>query len=352
MSGDQSLEPRLHVDLDAIAANWRALDALSAPSVETAAVVKADAYGLGQAMVAPVLLRAGARTFYVAMPFEGARLREILGDEAVIYVLSGYVPGDRHHFERASLRPVLNSLRQGNDWFQHGPAGLAAVQVDSGMNRLGLERAEFAALGPLPDTAVMVMSHLACADEPTHGQNAAQRAAFATMTDGLDRRRSLAATGGILLGEGFHHDETRPGIGLYGGFPFEAAEPVVTLTAPIIQIREVRPGEAVGYGATWSPRTPARVATVSLGYADGLIRATSNRARASLAGQRLPYAGRVSMDLVCLDVTHCAEAVEGASVEIIGPDAPLDTVAEAAGTIGYELLVALGGRYQRSYSGG
>lgn len=347
-----TLEPHLHVDLDAVAVNWQALDALSDSGVETAAVLKADAYGLGAAAVAPALWKAGARTYYVALPFEGARLREILGPEAVIYVLSGYVPGDRHHFEQAALRPVLNSLRQGTDWFQDGPAGPAAVQVDTGMNRLGMERAEFARLGPLPEAVCLVMSHLACTDEPTHGQNAAQRAAFATITEGLDRPRSLAATGGVLLGEGFHHDQTRPGIGLFGGHPFAEAETVATLSAPIIQVRDLLPGETVGYGATWRARRAARVATVSTGYADGLIRAASNRAYATLAGRRLPYAGRVSMDLICLDVTHCPEAVEGESVELLGADVPLDALAAAAGTIGYEMLTRLGSRYRRSYSGG
>ncbi|MEL6775433.1 MAG: alanine racemase [Pseudomonadota bacterium] len=353
-----SLEARLSVDLDAIAANWRALDALSADTVETAAVVKADAYGLGAAEVAPALAKAGAKTFFVALPREGVHLREILGPAPVIYILGGYRAEDRAHFEAATLRPVINSLAQGRAWFEGGPAGPAALQLDTGMNRLGLERAELAEVTPLPEGVCLIMSHLACADEPTHAMNAAQRAAFENMTgegEGFGRPRSLSATGGTLLGEGMHFDMVRPGIGLFGGLPFRDARPVVSLEAPIIQIRAVAPGEVVGYGATWRARRPARIATVSTGYADGLLRAAgggqNGGGHAMLAGRRLPYAGRVSMDLITLDVTHCPEAEEGAMVTLIGEGAPLDTIAAAAGTIGYEMLTSLGPRYARSYLG-
>ncbi|MEO0822462.1 MAG: alanine racemase [Pseudomonadota bacterium] len=346
-----TLEARLTVDLAAIAANWRALDALSAPEVETAAVVKADAYGLGAAAVAPVLAEAGARRFFVALPVEGLRLRDILGPEPEIYILGGYGAADRAAFERAALRPVINSLAQGNAWFEGGPAGPCALQLDSGMNRLGLERDELATVETLPEPVGFVMSHLACADEPAHGQNHAQLAAFENMTAGLDRPRSLAATGGTLMGAAFHHDLTRPGIGLYGGLPFADAAPVVRLDVPIIQIREVARGEPVGYGAAWTATRPSRIATLAIGYADGLIRAAGNRATAHLAGRALPYAGRVSMDLITLDVTDCPEAAEGAMVELLGPGCSVDRLATAAGTIGYEILTSLGARYARVYTG-
>ncbi|MEM6422331.1 MAG: alanine racemase [Pseudomonadota bacterium] len=344
-----SLEAHLTIDLAAIASNWRALDALSPPEVETAAAVKADAYGLGIAEVAPVLAKAGAKTFFVALPREGIELRTVLGDAPVIYILGGYRPEDRAAFESATLRPVLNSLRQVRDWFGAGPGSSAALQIDTGMNRLGLERAELESLGPLPQGVVLVMSHLACADDEMHGMNTAQRTAFEAMTAGMAVPRSLAATGGTLMGRAMHFDMVRPGIGLYGGAPFADAAPVLRLEAPIIQIRDVAAGEVVGYGATWRARRPSRIATLSVGYADGILRHAGGAGHATLAGRRLPYAGRVSMDLITLDVTHCPEAEEGAMVTLIGEGTALDTLAEAAGTIGYELLTRLGHRFARRY---
>ncbi|MEL7173960.1 MAG: alanine racemase, partial [Pseudomonadota bacterium] len=253
---------------------------------------------------------------------------------------------------------VLNSLAQGEAWFQGGPAGPAALQLDSGMNRLGIEPGEVAQLGRLPDGIELVMSHLACADDPAHPQNAAQRQAFAEMADAIlatlpagrtPPTLSLAATGATLLGAPYHYDLTRPGIGLFGGLPFADARPVVRLEAPIIQIRDVAPGEAVGYGAAFVADTPRRIATISTGYADGLIRAAGGGAEAAIAGRRVPYAGRVSMDLITLDVTDHPAAAAGDPVELIGPTISVDALASAAGTIGYEILTSLGPRYSRRY---
>ncbi|MEO1468463.1 MAG: alanine racemase [Pseudomonadota bacterium] len=353
-----SLAARLTIDLDAIAANWRALDALSGSGVETAAVVKADAYGLGAARVGPALAAAGARRFFVALPDEGVALRAHLDAAGhpglAIHILGGYVAPDREAFETAALSPVLNSTAQLAAWMA-GPAGPAALQIDTGMNRLGIEADALAALGPLPGAVRFVMSHLACADEPAHPQNAAQRTAFETLTAPLARPRSLAATGGTLMGGAWHYDMTRPGIGLYGGLPFAGARPVVRLEATVIQTRAVAPGEAVGYGATWQATRPSRIATVSTGYADGLIRAAGNGehapAHASHRGRLLPYAGRVSMDLITLDVTDAPEVVEGTRVDLLGPDITVDRLADACGTIGYEVLTSLGARYARHYRG-
>ena len=372
LSGD------LAIDLDAIAANWRALDALSAPAVETAAVVKADTYGCGAAQAGPALARAGARTFFVALPDEGAALRQILGPDPTIYILGGYAPlsppraaqspppaggrvreGGRDSnnptpnlYPTHSLRPVLNSAAQAAAWFRDHPDAPCAIQLDTGMNRLGMEAAEFASLGPLPASVQLVMSHLACGDEPGHPQNPAQLAEFRRLTEILrDIPRSFAGTGGILLGPGYHFDMTRPGIGLYGGLPFVAARAVVTLHLPIIQIREVAPGETVGYGATWAAQRPSRIATLSGGYSDGLIRAMGGGATGYLDGQPLPFAGRVSMDLIGLDVTGCPAAAPGAMVEILGPHQSVDDLAAAAGTIGHEILASLGSRYRRRYTG-
>ena len=374
---DLALSADLAIDLGAIAANWRALDALSAPEVETAAVVKADAYGCGAAEAGPALARAGARTFFVALPDEGVSLRQALGPDPTIYILGGYAPPspphttqspppsggrvregvriepDHHLYTTHSLRPILNSAAQAAAWFRDHPRAACAIQLDTGMNRLGMEAAEFASLGPLPPAVQLVMSHLACADEPGHPQNPAQLAEFTRLTEALPGiPRSFAATAGILLGPDYHFDMTRPGIGLYGGWPFSAARPVVSLHLPIIQIRDVAPGEAVGYGATWRATRPSRIATLSGGYADGLIRALGGgTAMGYLAGQPLPFAGRVSMDLITLDVTGCPAAAPGAMVELLGPHQSIDDLAAAAGTIGHEILTSLGSRYRRRYTG-
>jgi len=369
-----TLAGELSIDLAAIAANWRALDALSGPTTETAAVVKADAYGCGAARVGPALARAGARTFFVALPAEGATLRAALGAGPDIYILAGYpaaLPtsaaapppplrgrvGERGAtsadepalYRTHSLRPVLNSAPQAAAWFRDHPGAPCAIQLNTGMNRLGMEPAEFASLGPLPATVRLAMSHFACADEPGHPLTPSQVAEFHRLTEGIPLPRSLAATGGILLGGEAHFDMTRAGIGLYGGQPVAGARPAVALHLPIIQIREVASGAAVGYGATWKATRPSRIATLSGGYADGLIRAMGSRATGFLNGQPLPFAGRVSMDLITLDVTACPEAAPGAMVEILGPHQTVDALATAAGTIGYEILTSLGSRYQRRY---
>ncbi|MEM6904412.1 MAG: alanine racemase, partial [Pseudomonadota bacterium] len=339
------LTGQLTVDLGAIAANWRALDAMSARECETAAVVKADAYGCGIGAVGPALRQAGADCFFVATPTEGAALRRALGSGPRIHILAGYTADERPHFEAHALRPVLNAPGQVAAWMA-GPAGPAMLQLDTGMNRLGLEPAELAALGPLPEIITHVISHLACADAPEHPQNRAQRQALTEMTAGCPLPLSLAATGGVLLGSDFHFALTRPGIGLYGGLPFAEARPVVTLEIPILQVREISPGEAVGYGATWVATRPSRIATIAAGYADGLIRAMGETARGFLQGKPVPFAGRVSMDLISLDVTD-TDARPGQMIELLGPHQSVDDLARAASTIGYEILTSLGPRYAR-----
>jgi len=346
-----TLQSSLTIDLDAIAANWQALDRASVAGTETAAVLKADAYGCGASHVALRLAREGVRTFFTALPEEGKTLRRTLGDGPAIYVFAGYASGHRQCFAENALRPVLNTARQASAWLSDMPGASAALQLDTGMNRLGLEPDEFARLGPLPGCIDMVMSHLACADTPDHAQNARQLACFRELTAGLSARRSLAATGGILLGADYHFDLTRPGIGLYGGRPHAGSARVVRLDVPILQLRDVAPGETVGYGATWVADRPSRIATIAAGYADGLLRTASNRATAYHDATPLPFAGRVSMDLIGLDVTGCPEAAEGEMVEIIGPNQSIDKFADAAGTIGYEVLTSLGSRYARSYTG-
>lgn len=338
---------RLTIDLKAIAANWQALSDASGKA-EAAAVVKADAYGLGLGDVAPVLAKAGARRFFVALAEEGVALRQILGPEPEIYVFAGFMTGDAPLLKEAALLPLLNSPDQVKRWRDEMPGHPVGLQLDTGMNRLGIEPAELPGLafGLPPLAPVMVMSHLASADTPSALQNTAQLTAFMTLAASFPlARKSLAATGGIRIGPSYHFDVTRPGIGLFGGHPGGTA-PVVALDAPVIQVRDVLPGEHVGYGAAWTAKRLSKIATISLGYADGFLRGTSG-AMVYADGVPCPVVGRVSMDLLTVDVTDAPGVPD--TVEILGPHQGIDDLAAASGTIGYEILTSLGARYERRY---
>lgn len=342
----------LSVNLDALAANWRALDRASSSGVQTAAVVKADAYGLGISRVARALAQAGTRRFFVAVAEEGAALRQALGPGPQICIMSGHMPGDTEMIHDLDLTPMLNSIDQVTRHLESLPGLPFGVQLDTGMNRLGMEEAEWEAVAPfvLEAGPELLMSHLACADDPDHALNEVQLATFHAMTDGTGVPRSLAATGGILMGPKYHFDLTRPGIGLYGGYPYEAAARVVTLSLPIIQTRPVAAGEAVGYSCTWVAEQNSVIATVSAGYADGLLRGLSNQAVLWDGDTPCPLVGRVSMDLITVDVTHLRQIPR--SLDILGPHQTVDDLAEVAGTIGYEILTSLGPRYTRRYAEG
>ena len=341
----------LTIDLAAIVANWRAIDRLSGPGVETGAVAKADGYGLGAAEVALALAAAGVRTFFVAQAAEGVALRAALGPSPSIALFEGHMEDAAEAIGDADLTPMINSPEQ---WARHDaalPGHPFGVQLDTGMNRLGIEPAEWAHLRDRMVAAgpAMVISHLACADEPAHPMNGAQLAAFRSMTEAVSAPRSLAATGGALLGPAYAFDLVRPGIGLYGGLPFRDAAPVVALNLPVIQTRAVAPEEAVGYGAAWRAARPSRIATLSAGYADGLIRAMGGRAKLWAGDVACPVVGRVSMDLLTVDVT-ALDSVPPA-LSLLGPRQGVDALAEAAGTIGYEILTSLGSRYDRAMVG-
>ncbi|MCV2880733.1 alanine racemase [Actibacterium sp. XHP0104] len=341
----------LNINLDALKRNWAALDAKSGSGVETGAVVKANGYGLGSGRVARALAEAGARKFFVATAEEGAAVREVLGRGPEIFVFSGHMSGDTDMINDLDLIPMLNSVDQLTRHFEALPGAGFGIQLDTGMNRLGMEMAEWAAVAEIALAAGprLVMSHLACADEPGHPQNQQQLDAFHAMTDGIGAPRSLSATGGILLGPDYHFDVTRPGVGLYGGLPFEAAEPVVNLALPVVQSRELEQGESVGYSATWIAEENSVIATMSGGYADGLIRAMSGRGHLFFEGIPCPIVGRVSMDLITVDVTHLNTVPR--ALDILGPEQTVDDLADAAGTIGYEILTSLGNRYKRRYIG-
>ncbi len=339
----------LSIDLDAIAANWRALDRASASGVQTAAVVKADAYGLGAARVVRALAQAGARRFFVAVAEEGAAVRQALGPGPQICVLSGHAAGDTEMIADLDLTPMLNSLDQVTRHLEALPGHPFGVQLDTGMNRLGMEEPEWEAAAPfvLEASPELLMSHLACADEPDHPMNEMQLANFHAMTDGTGIPRSLAATGGILLGPRYHFDLTRPGIGLYGGRPYEGALRTVGLSLPVLQTRLVAPGEVVGYSCGWVAEVPSVIATLPVGYADGMLRALSNRAVLWDGDTPCPLVGRVSMDLITVDITHLPEVPR--TLDLMGPQQGPDDLADACGTIGYEILTSLGARYGRRY---
>lgn len=340
---------RLTIDLDAVVANWRALDGMT--DCKTAAVVKANGYGLGAANVAKALFKAGVRQFFVAVTEEAVAIREELGPKPEISVFSGHMKDDTGLIRDLGLTPMLNSVEQLTHHFETLPDHPFGIQLDTGMNRLGMEMEEWAAVAELAlaQKPRLVMSHLACADEPDHPMNPYQLDQFKKMTDGITAPRSLAATGGILLGSDYHFDLTRPGIGLYGGLPFDTATPAVELDLPIVQVRDVAEGEVVGYANAWQAARPSRIATVSGGYADGIARILSDKAMLYHGDTPCPLVGRVSMDLLTIDITDLAETP--GKLTLIGPQQSVDDLAKAANTIGYEVLTQLGARYHRKTFG-
>ena len=340
---------RLTIDLDAIVANWRALDAMT--TCKTAAVVKANGYGLGSANVAKALFKAGVRQFFVAVAEEAIAIREELGPKPEISVFSGHMKGDTDMIRDLGLTPMLNSVDQLTYHLETLTGHPFGIQLDTGMNRLGMEMSEWAAVAELAlaQKPKLVMSHLACADEPDHPMNPYQLDQFHKMTDGITVPRSLAATGGILLGPDYHFDLTRPGIGLYGGLPFEQATPVIELDLPVVQVREVAEGEVVGYANAWQAERPSRIATVSGGYADGIARILSDKATLYHGDTPCPLVGRVSMDLLTVDITDLADTPS--KLSLIGANQTVDDLASAANTIGYEVLTQLGERYARKTYG-
>ena len=354
----------LHIDLAGIGRNYRLLAGKVGPNVTCAGVVKADAYGLGADRVAPALYQAGCRTFFVAHLDEGLDLRRHLPRDVTIHVLNGLPLGGEGDCAAAGLVPVLNSLDQAQAWSQQaresGRKLAAVVQVDSGMSRLGMSEREVAEFveAPLPGIDVtMVMSHLACADEAQHPANAYQRETFAALAKHFPGiRKSLANSSGIFIGGGYHHDLVRPGAALYGINPLPGQVnpmlPVLRLTAQVVQVRDVEAGAHVGYGWTLQTAKPTRLATLSIGYADGLQRAFGTNGAVYFRGKRLPVAGRVSMDSLIVDCSELPEGAlaRGSQVEIIGGHQTVDDLASAAGTIGYEMLTSLGRRYERIYA--
>ena len=360
----------LTVDLDAIVANWRKLEKTAVPA-ECAGVIKADAYGCGVAPVARALAGAGCKTLFVATPDEARSARAAV-PSAAIYVLNGFFQNCGDAYARSDAKPVIGDLNELAEWDvfcrRSGWTGGAAIQIDTGMNRLGLTVAEAQGIIPRINAGdhgiTLVMSHLACAESLNHPLNSKQLATFreiASLFSGVPA--SLSNSSGVFLGSQFQFELVRPGAALYGINPTPEADnpmqPVVELKARIVQIRNVERGESVGYGGTWTARRPTKLAVVSAGYADGYFRTAggsdgTRSAEVIVAGKRCPIAGRISMDLMVIDVTDLPNnaARRGHMVTLIGEGITVDELAHHFGTIGYEVLTSLGPRYARVYKGG
>ncbi len=360
----------LTVDLGALRANWARLNEVSGRA-ECAGVIKADAYGLGLAPIARALTNAGCKTFFVATVDEGRTAREVQPG-ATIYVLDGLLPGAEAHYAGFDLRPVLSSLAEVREWAAYSRARgrklAAGIHVDTGLSRLGMPEEEVHELVHEPgllaaiDTT-LVMSHLACADEPGNPMNPRQRDQFNQLRTLLPPApASLSNSGGTFLGPAYHFDVVRPGIALYGGRAHEGKpnpmRTVVQLAAKILQVHEVAPGATIGYGAIYRVQRPSRIATIGCGYADGFLRALSVATGEAgpvgyIGDYPVPIVGRVSMDFTTVDVTDVPEELtrRGSWVEVMGQRVTVDDLTDRAGTIGYELLSRLGPRVHRVYEG-
>ncbi|MDD2877757.1 MAG: alanine racemase [Acidiphilium sp.] len=350
--------PVLTIDIGAVVANWRFLAAHNAG--DTAAVVKADAYGLGAARIAPALAAAGCRHFFVATADEAFALRPII-PESWIAVLNGCPPGAEAGFVDQNLIPVLNSLPDCARWQRAARTAErelpALLHIDTGMRRLGLDAPELAMIRAEPErlegiALQYIMSHLISAERPDAPENAAQATRFATIAAAFPGvKTSLANSSGLFLGADFASDLARPGIALYGGNPTPGRanpmRPVITLSAPILQIRAINEGDTVGYNATWRAERASLIATIGVGYADGLPRRLAGHLTARFQDDEIALIGRISMDLMTFDVTDHPDLTPGTMLDLIGPGHGIDAIAAEAGTIAYEILTSLGRRYRR-----
>lgn len=363
---------KLIIDLAAIAANWSVVRDRLKPGARAGAVVKADAYGLGVDKVAPALYEAGCRAFFVANLAEARRVQACLPADVRLLVLSGCAPGEEAFFVGTNIHPVLVSYEMALRWLTSlaGRSSPSVMKVNSGMGRLGLELEELKRVCNQFDIGAagcdMLMSHLACADEPEHPLNVEQLNRFNAMLNLFkqsvpEAKASLANSSGVFLSSDYHFDLVRPGFAVYGGNPTPSCEspvrPVVRVRLPIVQVRRLSAGQAVGYGATYTTPRDSVLLTVAGGYADGLFRSVAGKGCVYFKGTKLPMVGRVSMDSIVVDATSLFVGVadtrelpaEGDFVDLLGDEVGIDALARAAGTIGYEVLTSLGGRYRREY---
>ena len=357
-----STRPTLRVNLDNLRYNYDSLKK-RAGTAKVAASIKADAYGLGAVQVGRALYGAGCRIFFVATAGEGKILRDSVGPNSAIYVMNGPAPRDKGVILGAKLKPVINSLEQARFWAQVSRSvnepPYTAIHIDTGMNRLGFDEEEFKEFSR--DKKLWndlhpewVMSHLACAPDKDHSMNAKQLARFKRAATQLPMTPlSLANTAGVYLGKPYHFQMVRPGIGLYGGYATNTPEQediktVVTLLAPILQIRNVSKGETLGYNATYTAPRDMQIAIIGAGYADGVPVLSSNKGYATLHDERVPIVGRVSMDMTMIDITDVHMHKEVGGVVVFRGD-QLEAEAESIGSINYEMLTRLGQRCRRDY---
>lgn len=359
----------LTVELGNLKRNWLDLAARAAPA-QCAGVVKGDAYGMGAARCGHALWEVGCRSYFVALPQEGADLRREL-PEATIFILDGLLPGLADYYAEHRLVPALASFEEVLEWREFARARgrklPAALHIDTGINRLGLSYGEVRGLNAWPDLLdeielVLVLSHFASADDPDAEMNQRQRERFDRLRALLPPApASIANSPATLASSASAYDLVRPGVALYGGNPFadrpNPMAPVAHLSAVILQVRAMAAGETVGYGATWRAARPSRIGVIGVGYRDGFPRAltqplSKTPAQVYTAGHFAPIVGRVSMDLITIDLTDVPPeaARRGARVELLGSHITVDDVARWAGTIPYEILTGLGSRFARLYS--
>ena len=340
----------LHINLTSIGRNWNFIKNLARKPVETSAVLKANAYGLGIEPIASHLFREGVNTFFVSSVDEAIELRKILTRKPNIYYLNGYSANESQAINEYNIMPVLNSIDQIENFRSETTQKSAALQIDIGMNRLGLQpfeviKAKYACKSL---NIRLILGHLSSADVNSDPANAKQLKLFSELSSFFPHiPKSLAATGGIILGKKYHFDLTRPGIGIFGGKPFEQAKNVVSINLPVLQVKDIRKGDGIGYNHSFISGNRKRIAIVASGYADGFSRQLSNSGMLYAENIKCPIVGRVSMDLITVDVSNAER--DPITLSALGPNQTIDNLAEQSSTIGYEILTSLGSRYKRVY---
>ncbi len=341
----------LNINLGSIKKNLNQIQNLSAETVETSAVLKANAYGLGVEPIATFLFNEGVRTFFVSTVNEAVELSALLPKNAKIYYLNGYSLNDYQAISEFNIMPVLNSIEQIANFTQETDRKQAALQIDVGMKRLGLNPSELLKAKNICKSIDLnlILGHLSSADNESDPVNLQQLKLFSNLASFFPNiPKSLAATGGTVLGKNYHFDMTRPGIGLFGGNPLKNAEKVVTLSLPVLQIKDIKANEGVGYNHTFISKRKRKIAIVGSGYADGLSRQLSNSGILYAGNVMCPILGRISMDLITVDISNLRE--NPSFLSALGPSQTIDDLAEQSATIGYEILTSLGSRYKRVYN--
>jgi len=340
----------LEINLSNIKKNWMYLDTLSTKDTETGAVLKADAYSLGVREIAPALWEAGARSFFVATTEEALELNNYLPQNKKIYILNGYNTKYRKAIDSYSFIPVLNTSSQLNSFIDFHPTNKTCLQIDIGMKRLGFQDNELKKYEKIISklNLDLLIGHLSCADEKENSANGSELLYFNSKTNKLMKfNRSIAASHGIFLGQSYHFNVTRPGIALFGGVREKELLDVVNIKLPVLQSHYLKPYDGVGYGLTYKTKSKKRVATLFGGYADGIIRNLSQKGYLYHNSIPCPILGRISMDLVTVDISHLKTIPK--FLNLLGSSQSINDLADKAGTISHEILTSLGSRFLRTY---